>query len=151
VELGVALRWPSVQLQGIGSWFFERNGQAGASGSSAGARLGLATGTLLGCTRVSSLDAVLPLSVCTGVEAGQLRGQGTRVAVPRSARALWMAVRLEVEASWRPAGGPLMLKAGVGAAAPLTRDEFVLADIGSVHRPGSVVGRLRLGLSFDLH
>lgn len=114
--------------------------------SSPGAELGLLAGALLGCVPLS--HGVVDLAACAGAELGQLSGRGTHVATPHERRSLWSAARLDLTARKPLPSLPLALELGFSAAAPLLRDDFILKDIGTVHRPANVVGRASLGLAW---
>jgi len=145
--LGVELGWPGVELRALGTLLPEREGTIDASDPSApGARIGLLAGGLLACLPLTRHLAALDLSGCAGGELGALSGDGTGVSTPYHQRTVWAAARIDVVARWALPQTALAIEGLVTAAAPLTRDEFVLKDIGSVHRPESVLGRAALGV-----
>lgn len=147
VGLGVELGWRSFELRALGTLLPERTGTIDASApSSPGARIGLLAGGLLACLPLALQQATLGLSACAGGELGALSGEGTGVSTPFHQRTLWAAARFDVIARWAIPQTSLAIEALVTAAAPLTRDEFILRDIGSVHRPESVLGRAALGV-----
>ncbi|MEZ4443000.1 MAG: hypothetical protein R3B72_28150 [Polyangiaceae bacterium] len=87
----------------------------------------------------------LALRACLSAEAGRMTASGFGVERPAQGSA-WLGV---VEGSagfdvWLAA--PLALVAELGLGVPLTRPNFFLNNIGDVHRPGPVRGRLGLGL-----
>jgi hypothetical protein len=151
-SLGVELGAESWQLRAQGTLFVDQRHQVGsAAGGAPGAELRLVTGALLGCVvPVGSASSPLQLRACTGWELGRLSGTGTGVAAPRRGNALWSAPLVELGVLWPISGTRLKLGALIVAAAPLGRDDFVLRDVGHVHRPGSVVGRAALGAAFAL-
>ncbi len=150
--LGIRLSWNSLELRAIGTFLPPREGTlVAANPSSPGVRIGLLAGGALGCAPVALRTPSIGLAVCAGAELGQLSGTGTHVIVPYRRRALWASARLELAARLALAETPLALELLVTALAPLTRDEFILKDLGTVHRPASVVARLGLGLSVDLN
>lgn len=119
--------------------------------TSPGARLGLWTGALSGCvTPLGAHDAPLSMSACAGWELGRLWGEGVNVPEPRADGALWSAPRVDLGASLAFAVTGLRLGALLTLAVPLVRDDFVLRELGAVHRPGAVVGRAALGLEWAL-
>jgi hypothetical protein len=147
VGLGVELGWPSFELRALGTLLPERAGTIDASApSSPGARIGLLAGGLLACLPLELQQATLGLSACAGGELGALSGDGTGVSTSYHQRTLWAAARFDVVTRWTIPRTVLAIEALVTAAAPLTRDEFILKDIGSVHRPESVLGRAALGV-----
>lgn len=151
VALGAGLTWPAAELRLIGTFLPERESRVDANDpSSPGAEMGLLAGSVSGCVPVGAGAGGVALQLCAGWEVGQLSGHGTRVDDPHRTRALWSAPRIDVAASWSVPSQPLALELLVSAAAPLTRDEFILKDIESIHRPASVVGRATLGLRWDL-
>lgn len=146
--LGVELRWPSFALRALGTLLPEREGTLQAPlPSNRGVSIGLLAAGVLACVPIAVSPVVLKLAVCTGAELGELSGSGIGVSTPHHQRTLWSAVRFDADLRWALPDMPLGLDLLVTAAAPLSRDEFVLRNIGSVHRPASVVGRVGLGLS----
>jgi hypothetical protein len=147
--LGAELGWSKLELRALGTVLFERETQVESSSSPApGAKLQLVTGGLLACAApFGSLRATLAPFACFGAEIGRLSGVGTGVASPRRGGALWVAPLVQVGAAWTVPETALGLAMGVVVAAPLARDEFALRDIGTVHQPPSVVGRLSVGVS----
>ena len=59
-------------------------------------------------------------------------------------------MRVDLAGHWLLPDTPLALTVLATAAAPLTRDDFIIKDVGSVHRPANVVGRLGVGLMLEL-
>jgi hypothetical protein len=144
---GLELGWPGFELRALGTLLPEREGTVDASdASSPGAEIGLLAGGVLACLPVALHESALALSACAGGELGALSGDGTGVSTPYHQRTLWAAARFDVVARWALPQTALAIEALVTAAAPLTRDEFVLKDIGSVHRPEGVLGRAALGV-----
>ena len=90
------------------------------------------------------------LSACAGVESGGLSGTGSGVDEPFDASGWWLAGT--AGARWRgplyePAG--LSWQLGLGAALALLRPEFGFDQLGVLHRPSAVSGRLFLGLGWQ--
>lgn len=82
--------------------------------------------------------------LCAAFDAGQLRAEGFGVDSPESGQALWLApeagAALDVHLTrW------LLLDLGLGLTVPVLRPTFVLENVGDVHRPEPVAGRLGLG------
>jgi hypothetical protein len=147
--VGARLGWPGFELRALGTLLPEREGTIDASDpSSPGVEIGLLAGGLLACLPLALNDAPLELSACAGGELGALSGSGTRVSTPYHQRTLWAAARFDVVGRWALPHTALAIEALITVAAPLSRDEFVLRNIGSVHRPESVLGRAGLGLCF---
>lgn len=146
--VGVALVWPGVEVRAVGTWLPKREGTLIATDpSSPGTSIGLVAGSALGCVPVGVERAIVDVMACVGWELGQLSGSGTHVSVPYEQRRLWSAARLDVAARWPVPGTPVGLELSVAGVVPFTRDEFILKDLGTVHRPASVIGRLGLGVS----
>jgi hypothetical protein len=144
-EIGLRLAGSLLELHARGLLLPAREASIDSSDSSSpGAELGLLAGVMLGCVPLS--HGVVDLAACAGAEIGQLSGRGTRVASPHERHSLWSAARLDLAARKLLPGVPLALELGFSAAAPLLRDDFILKDIGTVHRPANVVGRAGLGL-----
>jgi hypothetical protein len=147
--LGAELGWSKLELRAVGTVLFERETQVESASSPApGAKLQLITGGLLACAApFGSLRATFAPFACFGAELGQLSGVGTGVASPRRGSALWAAPLVQVGGEWAVPDTALGLAMALVAAVPLTRDEFALRNIGTVHQPPSVVGRLSVGVS----
>lgn len=100
-----------------------------------------------GCARVWPAPADLawpgPYAVlgCGGLAVGAMRADGVGVDEPGSGSALWLAPDLGA-ALHLSVGGSASLGLDVGAVIPLTAPNFVLRDLGEVHRPGVVAARL---------
>jgi hypothetical protein len=151
VSAGAGLRWPTVELFLLGTLLPRREGTVDPSvRRSPGARVGLIAGSLSACLPLNARAAAILLDGCAGWELGQLSGDGTHVEEPNHQSSLWSAARVDVDASWRVPGSALGIGLRLGALAPLTRDRFVLKDIGSVYRPASLVGRATLNLIWDI-
>lgn len=147
-SLGVGLAWPSLELRAIGTFLPEREGTLSASDPrSPGVSIGLLAGGLVGCVPVALQTQSLGMAVCAGAELGQLSGSGTRVIAPYQRQTLWAAARVELATRLGLGQTPLGLELLATALAPFTRDEFILKDLGDVHRPATVIGRLGLGLT----
>jgi hypothetical protein len=146
--VGLGLSWSSLELRAIGTLLPEREGTLVTSDPrSPGVSIGLLAGGAVGCAPVALRSSSLDLALCAGAELGQLSGSGTRVLVPYQRHTLWAAARVELATRLALFQSPLALELLVTALAPFTRDEFFLKDLGDIHRPASVIGRLGLGLS----
>lgn len=151
VAVGAALAWPALELRAIGTLLPEREGNVDTfDPASPGAEMGLITGSLLACTPVAVNLRAFALAACAGWELGRLSGRGTHVGTPHQKGTLWSAARLDLAARWALPLGSLGVELLITAAAPLTRDEFILKDIDTVYRPASVVGRASLGLGWAI-
>jgi hypothetical protein len=146
--VGIGLSWSGLELRAIGTFLPEREGTLVASDpQSPGVSIGLLASGAVACVPVALRTASLGMLLCAGAELGQLSGTGTRVLIPYRRRTLWAAARVELAARLALFDTPLGLELLITALAPFTRDEFFLKDLGEIHRPSSVVGRLGLGLS----
>jgi hypothetical protein len=85
--------------------------------------------------------------LCGAFEVGRLAGTGTGVSREITGEALWMAPVL-FGTGRLPLLGPLEGQARLGVAIALNRPEFVLDELGPVHRPALVSLRGSLGFSF---
>jgi hypothetical protein len=152
--LGAELCWSRWQLRALALLLFEqhvdRSGQA-ALPADAGADLSLFAGSVSACAAaVGSFRGDAAVFLCAGPELGRLSGSGTGVSVRRSGGRLWLAPRVDLGGLWHVPGTGVDLSLSASAAAPLLRDEFVLQGPVPVHRAGSVVGRLLLGVVLRL-
>lgn len=147
--VGAELGWERLALRATGTLFLDRHvALPGAGATGLGADMGLALGALSVCSTLLRAASAAAF-VCAGWELGRLEAIGTGVLTPRREGTLWSAPRVDAGVDWAAAGGPLRLVAQVTAAAPLERDDFYLRDLGSVHRPPAVAGRLSLGVHID--
>ena len=95
-----------------------------------------------------STNATIEAVGCAGWELGRLSGEGTGVQRPRDGGALWSAPKLDVGASLGLGATPFRLGLFLSLALPLARENFVLGDLGAVHRPPVAVGRVALGFEW---
>jgi hypothetical protein len=147
--VGAELGWERLALRATGTLFLDRHvALPGAGETGLGADMGLALGALSVCSTLLRA-ARAAVFACAGWELGRLEAIGTGVLTPRREGTLWSAPRVDAGLDWAAGGGPLRLVAQVTAAAPLERDDFYLRDLGSVHRPPAVAGRLSLGVHID--
>jgi hypothetical protein len=144
-ELGFAVRRCALGASAAVRALVPRTGEAELD-SSAGGDLWLAAGALaLGLAR--DLGAI-ELGARGGLEVGAMSGRGVGINHPDSGRALWLAA--SAGAALRvPLAAQLAALAGLDLVVPLRRPRFVIEDLGSVHRPAVVNGRLALGLELS--
>jgi hypothetical protein len=149
VGLGFELLAGRWALRAGGTSLFDQHVALQAEGDP-GADLSLAFAHVSACAApLGSFRAPLALSACAGWELGSLSAAGTGVRTPRRERQLWSAPRVDAGVSWLAPATPLGLSVRLTALAPVTRDDFYLRDLGRVHRPPAVVGRLAFGV--DVH
>jgi hypothetical protein len=148
--LGVELERAHFQLRALGTALYGQHESLAVAGAqSPGADLALWTGALSACaTPLGASDAPLVARGCAGWELGRLTGEGTGVQRPRAGAALWSAPRFDLGASWALGSAPWRLGVLLTIAVPLARENFVLSEVGSVHRPPSAVGRMAIGLEW---
>jgi hypothetical protein len=114
------------------------------STSGPGGKFDLITVTLRAC---DALFGRRVISACAEFDVGSLRGNGFATQTASSERGLWMAPGGGILAAF-PLGRALALRVGVDAFVPIFREDFYLANVGSVHRAAAVVGRGSLGFEF---
>ena len=149
--VGAQLEAGYFQLRATATLLFEQHHELALAASPApGADMGLFAGALSVCGLPFGSASSLALYGCAGWELGRLSGAATGVLMPRQGAALWSAPRADVGVSWRISETGLRLGALLTLAVPLARDDFELRELGSVHRPSSVVGRAALGLDWAL-
>jgi hypothetical protein len=84
------------------------------------------------------------ISPCVGAEILRLSASGFGASKIGDADAIAWAP--ELAATGRvPLAGPLSVRVGLGAIAPMSRQSFVITSAGTVHRPGAVAARGWLG------
>jgi hypothetical protein len=151
VAIGAELDWYGFGLRALGTLIPARPRRVDAtSPASPGAEIGLMAASFVGCVPLTRGGPLLDLTACGGWELGQLAGHGTGVAEPHQNSTWWSAARIDLGARWLPWGRPLGFELLASVLAPLTRDEFILKDIGSVYRPANLVGRAGLGVSLSI-
>jgi hypothetical protein len=111
-------------------------------GLDAGASFGLLTLGVDACVAPWEID----LAVCAGPELERLEGTGFGVDSPRTDSVTSFAFALGAEGRVGVVG-PLGLAGAVRLIVPTWRETFGLDEIGVLHRPGPVSGRVELGLS----
>jgi hypothetical protein len=148
--LGVALHTGRMALRASGTLLLDQRVRLASSEGRAAAEVGLGFGTLQACMVGLEAPRSWALPVCVGVDVGQLWGRGVDVARARRAASWWLAPRLDAGLFWAIPGTTLRAGGWLTASLPLQRDEFVVDDVGVVHRPGPLVGRLGLGIEASL-
>jgi hypothetical protein len=144
--LGLELAWPRLQLLVLGTLFLAQNAQLERD-PTVGAEVNFAVVTALACTKPWQNAANgLSASLCAGGDAGRLAAVGRGVSAPREAEMLWLAPHIDAGLFWKIPDVDLRLGALLTAGLPLDRDEFILDELGTVHRPARAVGRASLGL-----
>jgi hypothetical protein len=149
-SVGLALRAGRVAVRVSGTLLLDQNVRRVSSQRIGGAEVGLGFGTLQGCTDGIGAPMSWALPVCVGLDVGQLWGRGVDVARSRRAASWWVAPRLDAGLFWAIPGTTLRAGGWLTASAPLKRDEFVVDDVGVVHRPGPLVGRVAVGIDASL-
>jgi hypothetical protein len=131
----------AVRIEGYGAYW---PGQAGRLDSVAhgGGTVSIALGGAKGCYRAARGPA--EVAACAGIEFGDMHGVGSGVRYPHGADSLWVAGSLGGRASMRIAYD-LWLAVDAAVVVPFQRDEFILDDLGTVHRPSTVGARAALG------
>jgi hypothetical protein len=152
VSLGGGLGWRGVSLRASATLFFEQQVRVpSAVGGDVGAEVGLFFGSLLACAdALGGSGTAWSVPLCAGADVGQLSGVGVGAVRSRQGRILWAAPRVDAGLAWDVPQTQLRIGPLVEAAVPLNRDEFVLDEIGTVHRPGRVVGRVALNIELRL-
>ncbi|WP_437725383.1 hypothetical protein [Sorangium sp. So ce861] len=116
----------------------------GPEGTPIGGSFALAVVGVEGCGE----PAALPVALCGGLELDHLTGTGLGVRFPSSASATWLSFSAGLEARISILG-PLGAAAHAALLIPTRRERFVIDDVGLVHRPSAVAGRVGLGLELS--
>jgi len=149
VALGAALGLGAFELRGLGTYLPPRSASVEISDARAGAEIELLAGSLLVCApRIAQPSARVDIGACAGAELGWLQGSGSGVDVARSGGSWWTAARADAEARWGVGRG-FGVGLALSALIPWDRDQFAIAGVGRVFRPGRVIGRATLGLSYE--
>jgi hypothetical protein len=149
--LGAQLGTTTLELRVLGTWFMQQHQVlTGLGEPPPGADLGLVLGTLSGCAALwgSFVDDGAAYA-CGGWELGRLSGTGTDVQRPREGAALWSAPRLDLGGRWALGGDGFELGALFTLAVPLVRKDFVLGELGALHRPPAAVARAGIGINWS--
>jgi hypothetical protein len=118
------------------------------TGTQAGADIGFARGTLIGCYRVPWQPGLL--GICAGGELGSLSASGFGVENDEPGSALWSAaviagvMRVDV-------AGPFALSAGGELLLPFRSLEVVVRPEAPIHRTPPVTARVWLGAELIFH
>jgi hypothetical protein len=143
-RLAIGAGWRAWRLELAGVALLPRRAELEGSGDLS-ARIGWWAAQLAACRRV-----VGPLEGCLGSELGELRGEGSGVDAPRTARGTWFAETLS--ALWSPRrprpSGPWSWQLGTSVALAVVRPEFGFDGLGVLHRPSPISGRLWLAIDW---
>ncbi len=140
VGFQLGARWSRLRLDARGGLWAGQT--VHVNGLDAGASFGLLTLGVDAC--VAPLEA--DLAVCAGPELERLEGTGFGVDSPRTDSVTWLAFALGAQGRVGLMG-PLGLTGALRLIVPTRRETFGLDEIGVLHRPGPVSGRVELGLS----
>ena len=99
-------------------------------------------GQLVGC--LSSISGVT-LAGCVGGEIGRLSGTGTGVDVQETRHAAWFGPLLSVRTGL-PLAHHAIFETELALVLPLSRPTFALEQLGEVHTPAVVSGRVGAGI-----
>lgn len=88
------------------------------------------------------------LRACLGGEAGRIVGTGSGVDAPLTAHGTWLAVTGDVSFGGALAA-PFSWELGLGVAGAVILPEFGFDELGTLHRPSSVSGRLFASLGWQ--
>lgn len=149
--LGAQFGNSMLELRVLGTWFMQQHQLlAGPGEPRPGADLGLVLGALSGCGALwgSFVDTGAAYA-CGGWELGRLSGTGTDVLRPREGGALWSAPRLDLGGRWALGSDGFELGALLTLAIPLVRKDFVLGELGALHRPPAAVARAGIGINWS--
>jgi len=91
----------------------------------------------------------LAAGACGGVEVGSLAGSGFGTSWKETRTSLWLAPRLGFLGSYA-LSTDAALRLGLEALLPASRPVFFLENVGRVHQPAALVGRLEIGLELAL-
>lgn len=149
--LGAQLGGSVVELRVLGTWLLQQHQLlAGPADPRPGADLGLVLGALSGCGALwGSFVGPRAVHACGGWELGRLSGTGANVQRPRQGGSLWSAPRLDVGGRWALGGDGFELGALLSLVVPLVRKDFVLGELGAVHRPPAAAARAAIGINWS--
>ena len=127
----------------LGTYFpHQRTSPPGGVG---GGDFTLAFGALRGCYLPWRMG-LMP-AFCLQTELGALSGEAVNVSSPGHAESLWFAAGGGIHLAWR-ATSTVALTGGGDVLAVLSRDEFAIAGIGTIHRPPELTARASVGVEF---
>jgi hypothetical protein len=159
VALGLSFGGDWVDARAHGTYLAPREAER-ASRQGAGAEFELLAGGLALCTPSVVRSARLRAGACLGAELGVLSASARGFSESRRGEGPWRAGRLDVEGHWALTGA-ISVDLALIALAPLDRPRFVVEELEpsfvgpwssqvTLHRPGPIVGRASIGLSFAL-
>jgi hypothetical protein len=115
--------------------------------SGKGGDLGMAAGLMEACLTLTR--GPVRLGPCVGVEAGALWAHAFGVTQQGSGAGPWVAVTVGEELAF-PVTGQLSLVVGSALVIPVVSPRFVLDEVGEVHQPAAVGGRLAVGVEVQM-
>jgi hypothetical protein len=140
--LGFGVAWESVSAWLLAGFGLPQEATVGQP-PGAGGRLWVASAAALGCYE-PNLGAAR-LGACLGVELSRLEGRGVGVTHPDRASIYWASATSALMVDV-PLGHHLAARAAGFGLLPLARPSVFLDDIGRVHRPAPVGGKVLIGL-----
>jgi hypothetical protein len=141
---GIVYHWLRIEASGVG-WLPQA--AASETRASAGGDFTFLSAALDGS--VLLLLEPVEIGPYAGLEIGRMHAEGFGVDRPGEGSIVWAAARVGVGAAW--SFTPLMaLRLQLGAVVPFDRPRWILDNVGLIHRPGPVTGRLSLGLELRL-
>ncbi len=150
LEGGFVVRWPLLTLTARAAFMPAVRARLEAR-PNAGGDIDQWSAGAKGCYAIWTAGPPTPtlghygVRLCGAFDIGQMRAEGFGVEAPGSGSALWLAP--EVGAALDLHLLPwLLLDLELGLLVPVLRPAFVLDNVGDVHQPGPVGGRLGLGV-----
>jgi hypothetical protein len=112
-----------------------------------GGQIGMATGLLEACFVLA--QSPVRLGPCVGVEAGALWAHAFGVTQEGSGAGPWVAIAVGEELAL-PLLGQLSVVVGSALVIPVASPRFLLDEVGEVHQPAAVGGRLTVGVEVKM-
>jgi hypothetical protein len=144
-ELGVHADWRALRLEFDGVWLPARRASSAVDSSVGGSIRLLALGA-----RVCGLAVreTMAGGLCAAMEFGRLHAEAFGADANRSGEVSWISPGLGLFGRLKLAP-EFGLLARLEGLVPLDRSEFIVENVGEVHRPSPLVGRLAVGVDID--
>lgn len=138
-------QWTRWRLELGGVWLPPRQGFVAGS-AEVGGYVDLVAAAARACWL--SPHRALRGGLCGSFELGRRSADGFGVLNPGSGTAVWVTPGIGLSGSYEFARG-FLLRARLEGLVPLERSEFIIENVGPVHSPSAVVGRLAIGADAD--
>ncbi len=142
VSVALAVVRDRLRLEVGAAYLFSRRA---VNASNVGGDIALVSAGLRGC--VTLFRGLVEPRVCAAVEGGSMMGSGVGIATPASGSSPWWGLFGGAALAWN-LSPHLSLYLGVDAGVSLSSPEFVIEEVGPVHRPSTALVRGGFGVEW---